>query len=140
VRRGMLAGAASVVGGPAGLAGGAQPPERHLGLVDLETVRGTRVEAGRLADGAVDIRDLAAASADDMVVVVAGARLVAGRTAGGLDPACQAGAGERPEHVVDRLGGHRVEASADLPGDLVDLEVAAASQDIEHGKARPGDP
>ena len=37
----------SDVGGPAGLAGRAEAPEGHFGLVDHEPVRGGRVQAGR---------------------------------------------------------------------------------------------
>ena len=62
-------------------------------------------QAGRLADGAVDVGDDPAGSADDVVVVVADARLVARHRAGRLDAAHQTGGGERVEDVVDRLAG-----------------------------------
>ena len=107
---------------------GAQAPEGHLGLVDDEAVGCGRVQAGRRADRAVHVGDRAAAPADDVVVVVAGAGLVAGGAAGRFDPPGQAGAGQRAQHVVDGLGGDGVEALPDLPGDLLDLEVAAAAR------------
>src|SRR5690349_6786091 len=68
----------------AGLAARTQAPEGHFGLVDLEPVRLGRVQARRLADGAVDVGDLAAAAADDVMVVVTGPALEPGRAAGGL--------------------------------------------------------
>src|SRR3954452_1216867 len=129
------------VSDPAALAGRAKTPERHLGLVDLEAVRLRRVEAGRRADGAVDVGDLAAAAADDVVVVVAGAALEAGRAAGGFDAAGQPGARQRTEDVVDGLHGYRVEAGAYPGGDLLDVQVALVRvEDLEHGEPWPGDP
>ena len=44
-------------------------------------------ETGRRADGAVDVGGRAAGPADDVVVVVADAGLVAGGASRGLDPA-----------------------------------------------------
>jgi hypothetical protein len=72
-----------------------------------------------------------------VVVVVAHPRLEPGGAAGRLDPPGQARAGQRAEHVVDRLGGDRVEALPDLAGDLLDLEVAALGQHVEHRHAGP---
>src|SRR5690606_9365854 len=96
-----------------------------LGLVDLEPARGVRVQAGRFPDRTVDVGDHAAAAADHVVVVVAGAGLVPGRGAGRLDPPGQAGAGERAQHVVDRLRRDRGESGADPGRDLVDVQVPA---------------
>ena len=96
-----------------------------------------RLQARRAADRAVDVGDLAAAPADHVVVVVADPRLEPGRAAGRLDPPGQAGPGQRAEHVVDRLGGDRVEPFADPPGDLVDLEVpppASTSSTASRGR------
>src|SRR4051794_32138071 len=107
----------------ASLAVRAKTPESHLGLVQLEAVRIVRRQARALADGAIHVGDLAAATADDVVMVVADPGLEAGGAAGRLDPASQAGSGERAQNVVHRLGGDRVEPRADATGDVVDLEV-----------------
>src|SRR5918996_4824680 len=56
---------------------GAQAPVDDLGLVDREAVVVGRGQAGRGADGAVDIGDGTARPADDVVMVVPDPRLVA---------------------------------------------------------------
>src|ERR687888_935382 len=63
--------------GGAGLAVRAKAPEGHVGLVDDEPGggRGCRVEAGRGANHAVDVRDRSARAADHVVMVVAHAGL-----------------------------------------------------------------
>src|SRR4051812_31038964 len=93
----------------AGLAGRAEAPERDLGLVEFEAVTLARRQARALADRTVDVGDLAASPADDVVVVVADPSFETGRAPCRFDPAGQAGAGERAQNVVDRLGGDRVE-------------------------------
>jgi hypothetical protein len=59
------------------VAGCAQTPVGHLGLVDHEAggvlVELARLETGGIARGAVDVRDGPAASADRVMVVVADA-------------------------------------------------------------------
>jgi hypothetical protein len=100
-------------------------------------VRLGRVEAGCLAHRAIDVGDQPAATADDVVMVVTNPRLEAGRAAGGLDPPSEAGAGERAQHVVHRLGGDRVEPFAYFLGDRVDVEMAGRrGENLEHGKSR----
>ena len=66
---------------------GAQPVD-DLGLVDGEAAV-VRLRASRapVADGAVDVGDVAAGAAHDVVVVVADPRLVARDRAGRLDAA-----------------------------------------------------
>ena len=71
-------------------AGGAAAPVDDLGLVDLEAARRRRRSGRGLADGAVDVGDRAAGPADDVVVVVADPRLVAGDRARRLDAPDQA--------------------------------------------------
>src|SRR2546423_9663447 len=124
----------SVTGAQA-LAAGAQSPEGDLGLVDLVPDRGGRVETGRAADGAVDVGDRAAGPAHHVVVVVPAARLVSRGRTGRLDPPGQPGPGQGAEHVVDGLGGDRVEAGPDARRDVVDLEVAALGEDLQDGHA-----
>src|SRR4051794_5299294 len=91
------------VGRARGLAGRTQAPEGHLRLVDEEVAGLARREARRGADDAVDVPGGAARAADDVVMVVADARLVARRAPGGLDPAQEADAGHRVQPVVHRL-------------------------------------
>src|SRR5689334_14639497 len=64
----------------------AHAPVRHLGLVDDEAGGLDRLQARGGADGAVDVGDGAAPAAHQVVVVVAGPGLVAGRRAGRRDP------------------------------------------------------
>jgi hypothetical protein len=130
----------SLVGSPARLTGGTQPPEGHLGFVDVEAVGAVRVEARSASYRTVDVADFAAAAADDVVMVVPGAGLVPGGAAGGVDPPGESGAAERAEDVVDGLRRDGVEPFAYPPGDLVDSEVATVGQDLEYGEAWPCDP
>src|ERR1700716_3875782 len=51
-------------------AGGAQPPEGHLGFVDDEALSVAGVEAWRVTHHAVDVGDGAAVAAHEVVVVV----------------------------------------------------------------------
>jgi hypothetical protein len=77
------------------LTAGAAPPERHLGLVDREAVALRRLKASGLADRAVDVDRDATRATDEVVMVVADARLVAHRASGRRDPARQTGAVQR---------------------------------------------
>jgi len=95
-----------------------------------------RVEARGRAHRAIHIGDGAAGAAHNVMVIVASARLIQRGGTGGLDAAGESRTGQRAEHVVDGLGGHRVEVGAGLAGDLFDLQVAALSKDVEHGKPR----
>jgi hypothetical protein len=82
---------------------GAAAPVDDLRLVDLvPRVVGCR-EARRVTDRAVDVDGAAAHATDQVVVVVARARLVARGRTGGLDAADEPLLGEDPERVVDRL-------------------------------------
>ena len=96
-----------------GSAGGAQAPVDDLGLVDDEAVVVGRGQARHLADRAVDVDDGAAGAADEVVVVVADAGLVAGDRAGRLDPAGEPGrrsacAASRRRPGATPPGGHGV--------------------------------
>ena len=63
------------------------PPVNDLGFVDLETVIIVRGEARRHPDRAIDIVHLAAASADQVMMVVIDSILVPSCGSGRLDPA-----------------------------------------------------
>src|SRR4051812_2505491 len=107
------------------LARGAETPEDDLRLVDREAVVVGRGQAGRLADGAVDVLRRAAGAADDVMVVVADARLVEGGAAAGLVSPEQPGAGQHVEDVVDGLRGERPDALARLGADPLGAGVPA---------------
>lgn len=91
------------------LAGGAEPPINDFGLVDRVAVIGGGVEAGRLSDGAVDIDDLLAPPADEVVMVVAHPRFVERRSTGGFNAADDPDGHQGIEIVVDGLAGQRSE-------------------------------
>src|SRR5205085_12308299 len=102
------------------LAAGAEPPEGDFGLVHGEAVGVRRLEARGLADGAIDVDRDAAGAADEVVVVVADARLVPDRAPGGRDPPGEPGAMERLADVVGGLGGDAHARGADALDQLVD--------------------
>src|SRR5688500_10781460 len=131
---------ASGVSRTGGGAGGAGAPIGHLGLVDDEALGVGGVEAGAVADGAVDVRDRAAAAADDVVVVVADPELVAGHRPGGLDPAHEPRLGQRTEHVVDGLVGHARLLGSDRRQDAAGVGVRVAAYGAQDGETRAGDP
>ena len=86
---------------------------------------------GRVADRAVDVDHPAAGAADEVVVVVADAVLVAGRRAGRLDAPEEAVVGEDGEGVVDRLA----RDGADLgPHGRVDV-VGRAVRQVGHRRS-----
>ena len=70
---------------------------------------GRRLQTGSFAYGAVHIGGQTAAAADNVVVVVAHPRFVAGRMARGLDTAYKARFRQDAQIVVDRLRGERAE-------------------------------
>jgi hypothetical protein len=102
------------------LAGGAQAPEGHLGLVDEEALRVAGLHARGAADGAVDVGRGAAGAADQVVVVVADARLVAHGLARRLDAAGERHAVQRLADVVGGLRGDRDAVGADALDELID--------------------
>ena len=97
----------------------AAAPVDDLGFVDLEAVIVVGGEAGHLADRAVDVEHGAAASTDQVMVVVTDSILVAGRRSGRLDPADEVLVDQDAERVVHRLAGDRADDGADVVGQLV---------------------
>jgi len=123
------------------LAERAQPPERHFRLVNHEAVGRHRIEARLAALGAVDIGDPAAATTDDVVMVVTGPRLEQGRASRRFDPAGEPRPGQRAEDVVDGLGGDRVQLDSHELGDLVNIEMPMGFiKNFEHGESGTRDP
>ena len=85
------------------------------------------LQARGCADRAVDIANLAAFAADEVMVVVGDACFVAGHVPGRLNPADEAGGGQGAQDVVHRLTGDLGEVGADgsqdVLGDRVRLSV-----------------
>ena len=104
---------------------GTQAPVHDFGLVDLVAHGIGGLEARGVADGAIDVVDGGAATADQVVVVVTRAHLVAGGMAGRLEATHESCGGERPQHVVDRLVRHGAELSAHCTGEFVGGRVRA---------------
>jgi len=86
-----------------GLALGATAPVRHLGLVDLESVVVCCLQAGHRTHAAVHVDYSAAATANEVVMVVTNTILVQGRRAARLDTSHQAEFDERVQRVVHGL-------------------------------------
>src|SRR5690606_3275936 len=81
-----------------------------VGDLDGEAVMLVRDEAGRLPDGARDVLETAAATTDQVVVVVVPVQLVLHAASADGDAPQQIGIGEGVQHVVDRLAGHGPQA------------------------------
>ena len=96
------------------------------------------VEAGVLADGAVDVLDPAAAAADRVMVIVIDPGLVPGDGSGRLDPAQETGLRECAERVVDRLVRHGRQLAARGRDDRLGVGVGEGMHGSEHGDPRPG--
>ena len=105
-----------------------------------EAARPRRVQARGGARDAVDVDGQAAGAADEVVVVVAGARLVARRAARKRDAAREAALAQRLADVVGGLRGDAQPARADALDHLVDARmVIGVGQHAQDGDARRGD-
>lgn len=113
---------------------GATAPIDNLGLIDLEAVIFLNVETWGRSDGAVDIEDQAAASAHQMMVVVANAVFVSSRRAGGLNPTDQTLVGEDGDRVVDRLPGDRADLVSHDLGQLLGGGMGASGDGLHDRK------
>lgn len=96
---------------------GAQAPVGDLRFIDDETVVVGGFEARAVAGGAIDIRSVPAFPANDVMVIIADPRLVAGGVSGGLDATDEAGFDQRVQVVIDGLGR---ECSKALSGNVCD--------------------
>ncbi len=108
-----------VVVGALLLARRAAPPVDDLGFVDLETVIIVRGETRCQPDRAVNIEHLAAAPADQVMMVVIHSILVPGRGSGRLDPADEVPVGQGTEYIVYRLARDRSDDRPDVFDQLV---------------------
>jgi hypothetical protein len=94
-----------------------------------------RRQARRFPDGAIDVGDGTAGSADDVVMVVPDAPLEPGRAAGRLDPAHQPGRGERVQRLVHGLQGDVADPLAHTGRERLDPEVVAVAHRLEQRHA-----
>ena len=127
----MLKNHGSYVGRDSGdgdLAARAQPPPGDLRLVDDEAVMLGRFDARCGSLRAVDVRDRAAPTADDVVVVVADARLVARGAPCRFDPADEPSPRKRAKSVIHGLRRDPADAFASRLGDHIDGGVVAAAR------------
>jgi len=99
-----------------------------------------RSQARGLADCAVDVCDDPAGPADDMVVVIADPRLVAGDRARRLNAPQQTGVCQCSQDVVDGLPGHFGKIGAYRTKDGVGIGVGVGVHRIENCDARTGYP
>lgn len=81
-------------------------PVDHFGFVDAEAVVVGRMQARGAADSTVDVRQLAALTAHDMVVIVANAGFVAGGMALRLYLPDDSQLREKLQRIVDSLVRH----------------------------------
>ena len=93
-------------------AGGAGAPVDDFGFVEGESVVVGGVQAGHLAHSAVDVDETFARPADEVVVVVADAVLVAGGGPRGLDAPDDPLVDQDAERVVLRVLDERIDAIA----------------------------
>ena len=87
-----------------------------------------------MSDRAVHIDGFSAAAADEVVVVVASAILVAGRGAGGLDSADQSFFRKQRNGVVYRLPRDRPDLRPYLPGNIIRRGMRPTRHRPQHGK------
>lgn len=122
-----------------GQAAGAKAPVDDFSLVDAETVVTRCCHAGRISDGAIDIGDGTAGTADDVVVVVTDPGLVTRYRAGWLDVSHESGVAERPQSVVDGLVGDLAEVVPDGTDYRVRVGVGMVVDRAQHGHPGTGD-
>jgi hypothetical protein len=118
----------------------ANTPIGDISLVDLIAGVAHRLQAGRLPNGTVDVCDLSAAAAHQVMVVVADASLVSGRAARRFYPLQQARRRESVQGLVDGLGGDVTHPVAHSGGDGLDPEVVARSHGLDDREPGGGDP
>lgn len=121
------------------LAVGAEAPVDDLGLVDDEAPVVHHVQAGADTGRAVHVDGAAAASADQVVVVVVDPVLVQGGRSGGLDAPEDTPLSEGAERVVDRLAGDGTDLGPDPLLDLLGGAVGLGRNGAHHGQPLRGD-
>ena len=114
-------------------------PVDDLGLVEGEAVIVGGVQAGHLAHSAVDVDEPLTGAADEVVVVVPDAALVAGGGAGGLDAPDDPLVDEDTERVVHGLPGDGAEFAANGLGHTVGGDVRGVADGTEDREPLCGD-
>ena len=114
-------------------------PVGDLGFVDLVALVVARGETRRVADGAVDVDDAAADAADQVMVVVADAILVASRRPGGLDAADETLRHEDAKGVIHGLQRDGADFGPHGLGHGVRGDVGATRYRPEDGQSLGGD-
>ena len=124
---------------------GAQTPVDDLGLVEDEaiqcgdvTVR--RGQAGGVPDAAVHVADGSTSAADQVMMVVADPRLVAGDRTGRLDTPNDASRGQGGQDVVHRLAGHLRQSESDSTENGVGVGVRMGVHRLQHCDTGTGHP
>ena len=116
----------------------ASTPVDDFSFVDDEAFIVCCGQAGGVADGAIDIGEVAAGAADHMVMVVAGTGFVSGGRAGGLYPAKKSGPGENRERVIDRLTRDRADSAANIVHNNVGRGMGCAPNGRQNGESLRG--
>jgi len=78
-------------------------PVGDFRFVDIETLVVNCRKTGSSAYGTVNIKNIAATAADEVMVVIADAIFKQGRRADGLDATNDAGIGQNAQGVINRL-------------------------------------
>ena len=105
-------------------AGGAKTPKGDLRLFDHEAANWGGLQAGRVADEAVDVDDFPATTAHEVMVVVRHPRFVECGAVGRLNAPNEPGLAQGSKRRVDCLGRHGLQMTIDGSEDLVGAQVA----------------
>ena len=122
------------------LAARAQAPVDDFGFVDAVAGVVVSLQTGRLTGGALGIHHCPATPTHEMVMVIAGLDLEAGRGARRLDAAQQTGISKSVQHVVHSLGRQRSQSSPRTNRDRLDIGVWALGDLGQNRQARLGHP
>jgi len=113
-------------------------PVNHFGLVDEETGVIGWGQARSLSDSAIDINRFPTVAANEMVVIVSRAILVAGGRTSRLDATDEKFLGQHAENVVNRLSGNRADLRADIFGDIICCGMRSACNCTKNSQALRG--
>lgn len=120
-------------------AGAADAAEDDVGRFDLHAQTRWGLEAGSLSAGAVDILDASAHSADRVVMVILGPRLIARRRPWRVEPAQQLIRCQVVQHGVDRLHGDLWQLTGHGCVDRFSREMRMLRDHVQDGQPLPGD-
>ncbi len=118
---------------------GTATPVGDFGFVDFESVHVRCFEAGSVADRAIDIDDVTALPADEMVVIVSDAIFVQSRRADRLDSPDQPFVDQEAESVVDGLARNGADVGLRSLGDVVSGAVWMKSDGPQDRETLGGD-